>query len=244
MAITNGLIGIEEMKTVGEIDGATPDIITPAVQGAFYVIPVRLPDMIFSQKEKQELEEIFRVLVNKVTLPGVTLATAETTYGFSGATKVSAPTNIDVTNEVTIGFNEQQGFPVINFIEKWVYAIRDPHTGLSRVSDYTLANISGDFLVVMTKPVYMTANPIEENGVSGYTLDNIERAVFFRNIYPTRVPLDTLSPNKENSDKIAYDLVWKFKNMINNEYTKALALEQLMRFSDNVSTWDTVKPVA
>ncbi len=213
-----GLQGISGQKTVGEIeDFAIPDMLTPAVQGAFYMFIKRSPSQdIFTIDEMTDVKDMFRVLINKVTLPSVTLATAEMNAGFSGTTKIAAPTNLDIANEITIGFNEQQGYPVLKMIEIWVYAIRDPHTGLSRVEDYNLNNISMDFFMIMTKPVAPIA---EEGDDKPVPTSIIEIAIFFRNIFPTTVPLDTLSPNKEASDKVQYDITFKFKNMINNEHT-------------------------
>jgi len=223
--LPTGLVGIDQMNTVGEVDSSVPDMLTPAVQGAYYFKWMRLPEFV----NQKAWHEVMRVLTNKITLPAFSIGTSEMVNGFSGTTKIQAPTNAEVTNEVTIGFNEMQGYPIMELLEEWVYSIRDPHTGLSSVEDYTLRNISGDLLCILTKPVHSSNSQI------------IERAFYFRHIFPKQVPIDTLSPSKESSDKVAYEIAWAYKNLITNENTIKYASEILPEIQERIGSWDTVK---
>ena len=225
MALTNGLLGLDTQPTVGETNTNVPDILTPAVQGSFYLKWLRLPDFV----DKQAWEEIMRTLVNKVTINGVTIGTADAVNGFSGTTKLTAPTNVEVTNELPMGINELQGLGVLNHIEKWVYTIRDPLTGLSHVTDYSIRNISGDLLVILTKPVHSADKSI------------IEKAFLYKNLFPTNIPYDTLAPNKETSDKIAYETTWKYKNQIVNDQIIDYAAGVLPELVESINKWDEIK---
>lgn len=222
--MANRLKGFESLKTVGQTDSSVADILTPHVSSAFYCIWTRKPSFV----NGEDLDQMTRVLLNKVTMPGLTLGTAEAVNGFSGAGKAIAPSTIELANDITLGFNEQQGLVVFDTIRDWVHAIRDPQTGLSSVADYSVRNISGDLLVILTKPV-----------LSG-DASVVDKGIFFTNVYPTSVPYDVLSPSKEASDKVQYDVQFKFKAMIDNTSSLSLAQDNISAIAENISTWDAV----
>jgi len=235
-----GLPGFSTQNTIGIVDNNVEDILNPAVTGYFYLVWTRKPNI--PGVSAEAIADITRVLVNKVTLPGITLGKAETVNGFAGTSKVTAPTTVDYSRETTIGINEQMGMLALKSFENWVFAIRDPHTGLSRIVPYTMRNISGDLMIIVAKPVRPTDTPIEGQETVGDDY-YVEKAFHFRHIYPTGVPYDIISPSKESSDKIQYDVPFAFREMAANEKTQAWAGKEIAKLL-KVSSWDAYDPTS
>ena len=201
------------------------NLIDPFISGYYYLVWTRKPSEMVGDGDGQIdplfFSDIARVLNNAVTLPGATLNTTDVATAFSNASKISMPTSIERDNTFSVKFSEMSGLPIIRNIEKWVFGIRDPLTGLSSVKDYSLKNISGELLVILTKPILASA--AKDNETNGY----IEKAYLFTNVFPTNVPDDVLSPNLETQDKVEVDIQFKFTNCITSPNVDKLAETQL-----------------
>ena len=208
--VTNGVTSQQEL-----------DVITPAVTGYVYVVWTRLPEI-----APEGFNEMVRVLNSQVQVPGYTLATVDSPMGFSGTGKAYSASTIESDTTFTLSFQEQINLPVLNAVKKWVFDIRVLNSGLSNVKDFCSRNISGDCLVIFTKPVMYSAD----------NLDNIiEEAILFTHSIPTTVPYDALNSNKEGADKIQYDVPFRFKAQLRNQAVTDLAktkLQWVMRNSD------------
>lgn len=203
---------------------ANSDIIDPYISGYYYLVWIRKPAGIVGDKAGQVpktfFDDITRVLSSGVTLPGITLNTTDVVTSFSNASKVSTPTSIERDNTLGIKFNEMSGLPIIKNISNWIFSIRDPLTGLSKVANYGIKNISGDLLVILTKPILSSAANAQDEGF-------IERAYYFTNLFPTNIPDDILSPDLATQDKIEVDIQFKFTNCIISDKVDELAVKQL-----------------
>jgi hypothetical protein len=217
--------------TSGQLNHDEIDIISPATTGYYLLYWTRLPSFV-----SDSFKEVTRVLNNKINVPDTNLGFVETTMGFSATGKVATPSSVEQDKTITIGFNEQDDYPVLNEIENWVNSIRDPHSGLSSVENYNLKNISGDLLVTYIKPILSQAIGEQSNGI-------ITRAILFTNVIPSMIPYSAaFNAEKASNTEVIYDIPFKFRNMISNPSVKAYAEEKLKE-SLTTSFWKTVSPV-
>jgi len=70
---------------------------------------------------------------------------------------------------------------------------------------------------------------IKIKGVSKHlgSFSNPEEAILFTHAIPTTVPFDSLNSNKESSDKIQYDIPYRFKSQLRNQAVTDLAKTKL-----------------
>ena len=122
---------------------------------------------------------------------GLDLQTATVQTGFAGH-EINVATGIQRTNtDFTIGHKEYSGTPMTKMYQKWVSMIRDPRTGIALYPklygiDYGARNHSAQLLYIVTRP-----------DVTNTTKQRVEFAMFYSNVIPTNVPLDTLFGNFE-----------------------------------------------
>jgi len=215
---------------------ADPQYIDPFISGYYYIHwfrkPLSMDDMGI---DSSFFDDITRVLATRVTLPGVTLNTTEVVTSFSNASKISTPTTIERDNSFSVAFTEMNGLPVMRNIEKWVFSIRDPMTGLSRLKNYGVKGFSGDMLVILIKPVLTSAQGTQQTSTGLERADIVEKAYLFTNAFPTNVPDDILSPDLATSDQVIVDITFKYSNcVINDKVTEAAT--KLLASDDNFET--------
>ena len=232
---TQAIKSLEKIKaqpTLGTTDSSTEDILFPAVKSAYYLYVTRTPDA--SLCDPEALKQIFRLLNKSITIPGLTLGTAESVNGFAGTSKAYSFTTVEDSKEISIGFNDNVDQVVYNVMKQWVYGIKDPHTGLSKVQDYNLRNLSCDFMLITTKPVHATT----EEGIA----NAIDHVYWFKHVAPTNLPTDAVgSHSKDASDKIELEFTFKFREMVDNESTLEFGKNILPELLAQVSTHDSLQ---
>jgi hypothetical protein len=181
--------------------GNDAELVNPYISGYYYLMFTRLPEFL-----DETFPNIVRVNNNSVTFPDITLNTTEIVTGFGGAGKINVPTTIDKGTDFSVKFLEQEHLPIINSFALWVQNIRDYNTGLSAVSDYNLKNISGEVLVVLTKPVMTEAENVNP-------LEIIQKSFYFTEVLPTNVPFSTLNQDITNSDKVEPEITFRYTGL-------------------------------
>ncbi len=218
----------ENQPTVGTTDQNTEDILMPSTKGVYYIMFTRYPDA--GVVNQDALKQIFRMLQKSVTIPDVTYNSVESINGFSGTSKSYTPSSIDVDNTITIGMNENVDRMVLNEFFNWSNSIMDMSTGLSRFEHFTARNISGDILIIHSKPVLITTPES--------LADNMLEAYFFKHITPSNIPLSAYgSVSKDESAKVEVEISFKFRSMItsiNNESLREYAKAQLPALIEGV----------
>jgi len=212
--------------TVGVENADVVDVISPYTTGVVYLFWTRLPKFV-----DRGFNEVTRVLQNQVQIPGYTLNAADGNMGFNGTGKIYAPTTLDADNTMTVSYNEQMDLPTLKNIKNWVFSIRDPQSGLSIVSDYSLKNITGDLLVIFTKPVMYSQDAVDNN--------LIQETMLFTKASPTTVPMDILNSSKDASDKVLIDVPFKFQDMVMSDDVRKLAEEKLASIA-TASKWNQI----
>jgi len=207
--------------------GYQPQAIDPYITGYFYVLWTRLPDFLTNQGNVlgANFSHLCRVVNNGFTLPDITLNTTDVPLGFGGTNKLSVPTNIDMSNEISIKYLELSGLPVSRFHTSWISGIRDYASGVSQIKNYSQYNITGDCLYITTKPVMNNDN----------NKQIIESAHLFTGVFPNTDKQSSFAGDLTSSDKVDLEVPYKFHQMFHGKNTLAYAegkLAQMIKLAD------------
>ncbi len=236
--IVKGVLDLAKQPVLGTTDSDVADILMPAVKSAFHVFITRYPDPNLVNWES--LRVAVTHLIKSVTLPSLTLGTVESVNGFSGTSKAFAFSTVEDSKEMSMSFNENVEQIVYNTFKQYIYGIRDPHTGLSTVSNYTARNLSFDLMIVTSKPVMY--DETVENSIANM----IDHAIWIKGAAPINLPTDAvMSHSKDDSSKVELEFQFKYREMVDNDYTAIAAidlLEDRMVYGGNENDGAYVKP--
>jgi len=219
--LENIVEGMKNQPTSGLAHQVDADILMPSTKSVYYCMLTRFPDPAVVNTDA--LKQIFRLLQKSVTVPDITLATVDSTNGFSGTSKSYAPSAVEYENTMEIGFNENIDRIILKELFNWSNSILDHSSGLSSFQNYNSRTISADLMVVHTLPILLT----DEESM----INNMQEVYFFRNIIPTNLPLSAYgNVAKDAAEKVELSVNFKFREMItslNNDSLKEFALKNL-----------------
>ena len=136
-----------------------------------------------------------------------------------GGTGISLPTILTSTRTVDIQFDEYYFAPVTRVIKAWAYAIRDPITGLSRISTITQSKYKGTLDLVYFDP-------------SG---NQVLLALRFHGIWPSGAPWDAFTADITASDLILPSVTFNFDVVYHDTSIEADVKEILQREVENLN---------
>jgi len=116
-------------------------------------------------------------------LPSIELQTTGIQGGFT-QNEHHYPTEIGKNmTDVSMKFQEYSGVPFQRMFQKWITAIRDPETGLYRLSKYGLKHYSISLLYVNTSPAIGSS-------VAQTRSESVEFACILTSMFPKKIDLD------------------------------------------------------
>lgn len=137
-----------------------------------------------------------------------------------GGTGLVIPTIMSTTRTIDIQFEEYYFAPVSRVIKAWVYAIRDPLTGLSRINAIRQSNYKGKLDLVYFDP-------------SG---TEVLLALRFLGLWPSSPPWDAFTADTTASDIVLPSVTFNYDVAYNNtvieEDVKEKLQEQLQKLKE------------
>ena len=174
----------------------------PFISGYFQTV-FHLPELIFTSSE---------VAINWLhsscegfTPPSSTLNTVDIVgIGQIGS---SFPTSTTVTREFTLTFREYQNLPILNILRLW-NGVFDPHTGVSPLkgSEMIPSSYKGLCYVAQMKPTLGAG----KGAASSFEKNDFEEIFAFDGVFPTTVPLDSITNDLTTNDVVQYSVTFKF----------------------------------
>ena len=173
----------------------------PMISG-FFLSAIRLPAAIANNLETEFPEDVIEEIdgdfilsanVRSVTPPNVPEIQIIEKPGLGG-TGLSLPSILTLTKTIEIQFDEYYMAPITRVVKSWVYSIRDPLTGLSRISGVTQADYKGTMDLVYFDP-------------SG---SNVLFAIRFYGIWPSNVPFSSFTADITTSELIMPSVTFNF----------------------------------
>lgn len=108
--------------------------------------------------------------------------------------------------DFTIKHQEFSGSPIRNMYQFWVSGIRDPRTDIATYPrmfgcDYAAKNHTGELLYIVTRP--------DANNVKDESINNIEFAAYYTNVFPTKIPLGHLNYSQGDHSLAEIDIPFR-----------------------------------
>jgi len=179
------------------------------------------------------------ITVNKIDVMGI------------GQTGASFYASSAVTREFTLAFREYQNLPVLNVIKIWS-SVFDPFTGVSPLPGGSRALTSKTFIpqnykgvayVLITKPTRSDGSPL--NGNTNYDQGDIEEAYIYQGVFPTSVPVDTISSDITANDSTQISVTFSFDgapltSAEDGVVEKVISLFNNMRYTDTFAKYHNI----
>lgn len=199
------------MNLEDQRDNTEEDVLMPAVTGTFYILPTRKPHKTcISDDTWESFTGILKNLITKVSTSDIEIQETSGTYGFNGTNTSSAPTTVDHTKEISLTAIENNYKQCTKVIREWVYSIRNPISGLSRVIPYTLKNMTFDAYIIFTKP--MVGEDPANLTVEDFRKEIVNEVFFYKYLRPKKIPFSAVSiGDKEASDKIDFEMPLSYR---------------------------------
>lgn len=170
--------------------------------------------------------------INKVDVQGI---------GQTGASFVSS---VSINREITMAFREYQNLPVLNVIRTWS-SVFDPYTGVSTLPGGSRAltaktfipqNYKGVAYVLITKPTRSDGSPLD--GKTNYDMQDVEEAYIYQGVFPTSVPIDTISSDITANDSAQLSVTFSFDgapltSAEDGVIEKVISLFNTMKYTDS-----------
>ena len=172
----------------------------PFISGYFQVI-FHLPEKLFSRSD--DAIKWLHSACEGHTGPNQTIDKVDVMGQGKIGSSFAASTTI--TREFTLTMREYQNVPVLNTIRTWA-AMFNPHIGVSPLSgaDIVPINYKGLCYVIQTKPSMGNDDHV-------FNKDNIEEIWAYDGVFPTTVPLDTVSAADINTnDVVQHSVTFSF----------------------------------
>lgn len=185
----------------------------------FFVMPNRLQEAIYKQiiasKIPQNDDTIFggpAQIANILNIHNISFTPAgvtlnKTTVNAMGGRKWNVPTSLDVSDSISINYNEYSGLPIYKIHKYWVSAIRNKDLG-------GISNLTGSDNGFLSKEdfsarlYYATVRP------DGKT---VETAQLYTGVFPTKIPTDSFGSDVANSDKIDISIDYSHDHLYDNQ---------------------------
>lgn len=185
----------------------------------FFVMPIKLQEAIYKQIVASKVPEnndsiyggptqIANILnIHNINFTPANTTLNKTTVNAMGGRKWNVATNLDVSDSISVSFNEYSGLPIYKIHKYWVAAMRNKDLG-------GISNLTGSDDGFLSKEEYSARlyyATVRPDGKS------IEQAQLYTGVFPTKAPTDSFSSDIANSDKIDISIDYSHDHLYDNQ---------------------------
>lgn len=179
----------------------------PLVTG-YYFLSFSLPKTLsnpggeYSAIDYTSANHVLNAVNTSITLPDISIT--QVTIDGLGGTWNTVPGRLDISKTFNVKYWETFSGEVTAIIRSWLFQLRDPRSGASRIAnskapkgtntDYTQQKYKGQLWWWMTDP----------------TIDRVIFAMEYLGIWPTNLPLSSISQDVATNDKVEIEITFAY----------------------------------